>query len=104
MVGRILSRSAVLSGHQVGSLLHFPAHPKRLHPCSLAWAELRLTFSHVFRKFDMKLAGTRYVVVIHYKYTNANLKSSPAELKFFDAFTPHWIGDHVQAHLTPVTA
>jgi hypothetical protein len=27
---------------------------------SLAWAELRLTFSHVFRKFDMKLADSRY--------------------------------------------
>ena len=29
--------------------------------CSLAWAELRLGFAHVFRKFEPVLAGPVYV-------------------------------------------
>lgn len=35
-------------------LIHFP---------SLAWAELRLCFAYVFRKFDMKLEEPAYVEI-----------------------------------------
>ncbi|GME65035.1 Cytochrome P450 [Neofusicoccum parvum] len=68
-------------------LVAFSRGPRMCLGINLAWAELRLCFAHVYRKFDMKLA-----------------ESSPSELKFRDTFLPAFYGEHVKAYMTPVGA
>lgn len=68
-------------------LVAFSRGPRMCLGINLAWAELRLCFAHVYRKFDMKLA-----------------ESSPSELKFRDTFLPAFQGEHVKAYMTPVSA
>lgn len=58
-----------------------------LIPVSLAWMELRMAFSHVVRRFDLKLDA-----------------SSPQDLTFLEKFLPLFEGTHVKAHMTAVTA
>lgn len=53
---------------------------------NLAWAELRLTFAHVIRKFDMELA-----------------EPIPDGLPYRDCFLPFYYSDHVKATMRPVT-
>jgi hypothetical protein len=55
MAGRLLARASHVSGNQVSDGTH-PAVKHITDVRSLAWAELHLTFAHVFRKFDMELA------------------------------------------------
>jgi len=55
-------------------------------PCSLAWMEMRMTFAHVFRRFDLELDP-----------------SSPEELTFTEKFLPLFAGGHVKAYMTPVS-
>jgi len=53
---------------------------------SLAWAELRLGFGHVFRKFDLEPKG-----------------KLPDQLVWRDVFLPFYHEDHLQAHMQPVS-
>ncbi|KIX08873.1 uncharacterized protein Z518_03530 [Rhinocladiella mackenziei CBS 650.93] len=54
---------------------------------NLAWAELYLTFAHLFRKFHVEIDP-----------------SSPKELKWRDCFLPEYIGPHLRAKVSPVAA
>jgi len=54
---------------------------------SLAWMEMRMTFAHVFRRFDLELDP-----------------SSPKELTFTEKFLPLFAGGHIKAHMKPVSA
>ncbi|CBF78322.1 protein CYP677A1 [Aspergillus nidulans FGSC A4] len=66
-------------------LLAFSRGPRSCLGQQLAWAELYLTYAHVFRKFDLQIDP-----------------SSPNELKWKDTFLAHYLGPHLKAKLTPV--
>ncbi|KAL5050939.1 hypothetical protein BDW71DRAFT_215080 [Aspergillus fruticulosus] len=66
-------------------LLAFSRGPRSCLGQQLAWAELYLTYGHVFRKFDLQIDS-----------------SSPKELKWKDTFLAHYFGPHLKAKLTPV--
>ncbi|KAH7062170.1 cytochrome P450 monooxygenase-like protein [Macrophomina phaseolina] len=68
-------------------LVAFSRGPRMCLGINLAWAELRLCFAHVYRKFDMSLA-----------------ESSPKELEFRDTFLPAYQGEHVKAYMRPASA
>ncbi|KAL4734950.1 cytochrome P450 [Aspergillus similis] len=66
-------------------LLAFSRGPRSCLGQQLAWAELYLTYGHVFRKFDLQIDP-----------------SSPNELKWKDTFLANYLGPHLKAKLTPV--
>ncbi|KAH7135249.1 cytochrome P450 monooxygenase-like protein [Dendryphion nanum] len=68
-------------------LVAFSRGPRMCLGINLAWAELRLGFAHVFRKFDLTLAG-------------------PVQetLPFRDIFLPFFYGPHLQVNMQPVDA
>lgn len=80
--------------------------------CSLAWAELRLTFAHVFRKFEMTVPKQLYVS--HHPPSHSILTRtppcymltihSPETLLWRDVFLPYYYGEHLQVNMRPVDA
>ncbi|KAF2195904.1 cytochrome P450 monooxygenase-like protein [Zopfia rhizophila CBS 207.26] len=62
----------------------FSKGPRMCLGMSLAWTELRLTFAHVFRKFDLSLADP-----------------VPSGLPFRDTFLPFYHGTHLRANIQP---
>ncbi|KAJ9663462.1 hypothetical protein H2201_005670 [Coniosporium apollinis] len=68
-------------------LVTFSRGPRMCLGINLAWAELRLCFTYVFRKFDMKLE-----------------EPAPKELPFRETFLPYYYGQHAKAFMTPVAA
>ncbi|KAL4900134.1 hypothetical protein BDW74DRAFT_183087 [Aspergillus multicolor] len=66
-------------------LVAFSRGPRSCLGQQLAWAELYLTYAHVFRKFEIE---------IH--------ESSPKELKWKDTFLATYLGPHLRATMTPV--
>jgi hypothetical protein len=72
---------------------------------SLAWAELRLCFAHIFRKFDMKPDDSRYVVSRAVEWPRLMDRGpSPEELLMRETFLPFYYGPHVRARVIPVVA
>ncbi|OAL04258.1 cytochrome P450 monooxygenase-like protein [Phaeosphaeriaceae sp. SRC1lsM3a] len=63
-------------------LVAFSRGPRGCLGINLAWAELRLGFAHVFRKFDLTLA-----------------EEMPDELPFRDTFLPFYYGKHLRANM-----
>ncbi|KAL3472255.1 cytochrome P450 [Aspergillus californicus] len=68
-------------------LLSFSRGPRSCLGQHLAWSELYLCFGHVFRKFDIQIDP-----------------SSPKELEWRDCFLPEYVGPHLRAKMTPVSA
>ncbi|KAF2870344.1 cytochrome P450 monooxygenase-like protein [Massariosphaeria phaeospora] len=66
-------------------LVAFSRGPRMCLGSNLAWAELRLGFAHVFRKFDMVAADP-----------------VPDKLPFRDTFLPSYHGTHLQVNMRPV--
>ncbi|RDW72725.1 cytochrome P450 [Aspergillus mulundensis] len=67
-------------------LLAFSRGPRSCLGLQLAWAELYLTYAHIFRKFDVEID-----------------ESSPKELKWKDTFLASYLGPHLKAWMRPVT-
>ncbi|SLM39398.1 cytochrome p450 monooxygenase [Lasallia pustulata] len=67
-------------------LVAFSKGPRMCLGMNLAWAELRLSFGYIFRKFDMSLD-----------------QSSPDELLWREGFVPKFLGNHVKANMTILT-
>lgn len=84
----------------------------KLMGSSLAWAELRLTFAHVFRKFDMTVPKQLYVSRHPPSHSILNRASSchiltihrPETLLWRDVFLPYYYGEHLQVNMRPVDA
>lgn len=75
---------------------------------SLAWAELRLSFAYIFRRFDMTLDQSRCVVRANIWY-QARIGAlltlySPDELLWREGFVPKFLGNHVKANMTMLTS
>ncbi|USP72789.1 uncharacterized protein yc1106_00063 [Curvularia clavata] len=68
-------------------LVAFSRGPRMCLGINLAWAELRLAFAHVFRKFDMTPS-----------------KPLPASLLWRDVFLPYYYSDHLEVNMQPVEA
>ncbi|EUC34954.1 hypothetical protein COCCADRAFT_35526 [Bipolaris zeicola 26-R-13] len=68
-------------------LVAFSRGPRMCLGINLAWAELRLTFAHVFRKFEMTVP-----------------KQLPETLLWRDVFLPYYYGEHLQVNMRPVDA
>lgn len=66
---------------------------------SLSWAELYLTFAHVYRKFDIEVDPSRYVLISS-GYSADFI--SPKKLVWRDCFLPEYHGPHLKASLRPV--
>ncbi|ERF70020.1 hypothetical protein EPUS_03572 [Endocarpon pusillum Z07020] len=66
-------------------LVTFSRGPRSCLGSNLAWAELYLTFAHVYRKFDIEIDP-----------------SSPKELVWRDCFLPEYLGPHLKAKMRPV--
>jgi hypothetical protein len=76
---------------------------------SLAWAELRLTFAHVIRKFDMAFAEPMYVVflyapVSHFSVISRLTLNRQDKLPFRDIFLPYYYGPRLKVNLQSVAA
>jgi len=68
-------------------LVSFSRGPRMCLGINLAWVELRLSFAHIFRRFEMELA-----------------EGSPDDLPFRDCFLPFFYGPHVLATVTAAEA
>jgi len=68
-------------------LVSFSRGPRMCLGINLAWVELRLSFVHIFRRLEMKLA-----------------EGSPDDLPFRDCFLPFFYGPHVLATVTAAEA
>ncbi|KAL4963865.1 cytochrome P450 [Aspergillus stella-maris] len=68
-------------------LLSFSRGPRSCLGIHLAWAELYLTFGHVYRKFEIEVDA-----------------ASPKELKWKDAFLPDYTGPHLRARMVAETS
>ncbi|KAF5854193.1 hypothetical protein GGP41_006990 [Bipolaris sorokiniana] len=68
-------------------LVAFSRGPRMCLGINLAWAELRLAFAHVFRKFVMTVP-----------------KQLPETLLWRDVFLPYYYSEHLQVNMRPVDA
>ncbi|KAI8935073.1 hypothetical protein NX059_007668 [Plenodomus lindquistii] len=68
-------------------LVAFSRGPRMCLGINLAWAELRLGFAHVYRKFDLKPAT-----------------SLPEKLAWRDVFLPYYQDAHFQVNMHPVSS
>ncbi|KAF1918736.1 cytochrome P450 monooxygenase-like protein [Ampelomyces quisqualis] len=68
-------------------MVAFSRGPRACIGINLAWAELRLGFAHVYRKFDMSLAG-----------------ETPEQLPYRDTFLPYFHGEHLRVNMKLVDA
>ncbi|KAL6703855.1 hypothetical protein ACN47E_008989 [Coniothyrium glycines] len=66
-------------------LVAFSRGPRMCLGLNLAWAEMRLGFAHVFRKFDMRLADP-----------------VPDNMVFRETFLPYYYGPHLRVNMQPV--
>lgn len=79
---------------------------------SLAWAELRLAFAHVFRKFVMTVPKQLYVSRRSPSHSIFTWPSSchiltihrPETLLWRDVFLPYYYSEHLQVNMRPVDA
>lgn len=67
-------------------LVAFSRGPRMCLGINLAWAELRLGYAHVFRKFDMEFAEPM------------------PDMVWRDTFLPYFYGTHLKVNMRPVAA